>query len=710
MEAMAPPTGGAIGSDRRQTMKGKNIAFICIVFVILCSPVWAFDIDGDVSATGMLTDVSGNEAKFNEYRDWRDGFYGGFHLNYESDSFFLDGTALDIGYDTQHYRLEGGMWDSFRFYLDYDEIPHNYTFDAKSFYSGIGTDTLSGSPNTDLRSWSTFDYSVERKTYGGGFQLDMVKPFYILMSVSREDREGIRPTSAEGAIGFGNTVELPEPVDYRTDTLKVEAGYSRNPLFSSLSFIYSTFDNANDMLHFDNPFIDGNPHDAQALPPDNKYYKVAFKNALKLPLNSRLSMNLGFSRTKSDETLINSFLDDGEQSTISLSDPDFHGRIDTENYDLILTSNPVHFLEGKIFYKYRRRANKSDEIVMTEGSESLVNEPLSYRKNRYGIELGFRLPANLHLLTSYTHEDKFRNREDVEENNDDVYAADLTWSGLDFMEITIGYEKLNRNADYNPIDVEPNDPDFLEESVRRFDVAAKERDTYMARIDLYPMNELAIGLTYRNRDTDYDDVMLGLKGSKIDEFSIDGSYTFRDRVVISGYYYYEKIRNTQVQRNVSFRATEGFDPSTQPTDDAYNWQAKEKNKTYEYGIGADIYVIPRKLTLRLNHSSLKSNGYVDYTYFLGSNPLPSEQTQDNVDLTEWDDYRLESFLAKILYTVSKKITVSAGYVHERLSYNDPQYDGYQYVLGTPPTTYLTGAYKDLSYDADIVFINLVYNF
>ncbi len=41
-----------------------------------------------------------------------------------------------MGYDTQSYRLDGGMWGKFKFDLFYDEIPHNLTFDARTFLFG----------------------------------------------------------------------------------------------------------------------------------------------------------------------------------------------------------------------------------------------------------------------------------------------------------------------------------------------------------------------------------------------------------------------------------------------------------------------------------------------------------------------------------------------------------------------------------------------
>lgn len=692
-------------------MRSKITIFVLIVNVILCYSAWAFEIEADVKVKGMLVDVDGSEAKFNEYRDLTDGLYGNVHLKYESErGYYLDFKASDIGYDTQQYRLEGGSWGTFNYYLDYNEIPHNFTFGARTFYSGASTDRLTGPPSTDVGTWSTFDYSLERKTYGGGVELRTLKPFYFTMSAAREERDGTKVTAAEGGIRFGNAIELPEPIDYRTDTLKVEAGYSKKPLFSSLSLIFSTFDNDNKILSFDNPFIEGNPRDALTLPPDNTYYKVAFKNALKLPLDSRLQVNLAYSQTRSDERLLRSFYEGGELETASLSDPDFDGKIANENYDFVLTSLPLSFIEGKIFYRYHRLKNDSEEIVTTVGDETLTNEPLNYRSNRYGMDLGFRLPANLHLLTAYAHVDRERNREDVTENKDDIYKTDLTWSGLDFMSITVGYEKMHRTADFHAPDATPDEPEYLERFLRRFDVASKDVEAYKATLDIFPVENLNISLEYRNEDIEYEDTTLGLRETESDEFYIAADYMVFDRVKVMGFYDFEKMRHHQLQRRVPFNATSGFDPSDPPTETAFNWKAVHDEKTYEYGIGADIHVIPKKLIVRLNHSSMKSDGDIDYTFLLGANPLPPGRTQDNIDVSDWDDYRLTTYLIKAFYAVSKKITVSAGYVHEKFDYDDAQLDGYRYIIGDPVNTYLTGAYKDQSYDADIVFLSMAYHF
>ena len=675
-------------------------------------------IGADIEVKGLLADVEGSDAKFNEYRDIRDGLYGRFHLMYDAD-YFVGLRASDIGYDTQSYGLEGGKWGSFNYHLFYYEIPHNFTFGAKSFYSGIGTDTLTypvHPPSTDVSTWSDFDYSVERKRYGGGIKLDMIKPFYIDVSFSREDSDGIKATGAAGTSPGGIAIELPEPIDYTTDTLKLEAGYAKKPLFVSVSYLYGRFENENENLRFRNPATENTASatDVRTLPPDNNYYKLSLQAGVKLPLNSKFSLNIASSRTESKTDLLDYYVGDvpGGIVPITLSDSIFHGKIDTRNYGFVLSSTPFPFLDSKIFYQYYKRKNKSDEITTEDGEEILVNEPFGYKKDNYGMELGFRLPANLLLLTSYTHVNKERDREDVPENEDDIYSIDLKWSGSDFLTVKVGYEKLHRSADFHAPDVPADDPDYLETFVRRFDVAAKDSDIYKVSVDISPIENLSIGIGYKNKDTDYDDVALGLREAKSDEFTVDADYTIGKLMTLTAYYDYERIEYYQFQRQLPFNASAGFDPSTPATPTAFNWDSKQKDKSYDYGIGADIYIIPKKLTVKLQHDYVRSNGNVDLTYYLGDNPLPAGRTQDNIDISNWDDYRLRSYMIKAIYNATKKLSLSAGYVYEKFSYRDAQLDGYQFVPATTGTNgaLLTGAYKDQSYKADVVFVTVAYRF
>ena len=127
-------------------MKTKIIMLSVIISLALLSNAFPQDkpIEGEVSFKGIWLGLDGKEggrAKFTEYRDLKEdgGFYGRARLNLDKEKYFLNLDAGDFGYDTQYYTIDGGMWGKFKFDLFYNEIPHNLTFDARTFFLGQAT-------------------------------------------------------------------------------------------------------------------------------------------------------------------------------------------------------------------------------------------------------------------------------------------------------------------------------------------------------------------------------------------------------------------------------------------------------------------------------------------------------------------------------------------------------------------------------------------
>ena len=644
-------------------------------------------IEGEISLEGIWVDVDakeGGEAKFTEYRDLKEdgGVYGGAKLKLDTDKHFLNFDAGDFGYDTQYYKIDGGMWGKFKLDLFYDEIPHNFTFDARTTFSGAGSDTLTGTPDRNFKSWDTFDYSIERRQYGGGFQIDMIKPFFFDASFQREEREGIKPTGVAETSPGGIAFELPEPVNYTTNNLNVEGGYAKKPLFLSFNYILSEFNNGNASLNLPPNF---NAPRAFSLPPDNTYYKGAFKGAVNLPYNSKFSTNIGLSKGKSDTSIL------------SLISSYYEGRVDTRNYDFVLSSNPFRFLDTKFYYKYYKWNNKSEDSL------EVVEHFLDYSKKNYGVDLGLRLPAKFYLSGGYKYVKTERENEGEIDpvlilpfNKDNIYSVDLRWEGLDFIAFKVGYEKLDRDADYRT-------PESHAQLNKIFSYAAQDRDTYKASIDIFPLESLNCGFEYQHKKTDYKDTTFGLTSDKRNEFNLSADYMIGKIAKLYGFSDYETIKFIQM----TGRDLAGAIRST---------EIKQDDKSYGYGLGTEIYVIPQKLTFIFQHDYLKSNGNVDFTFndpLLFADAGIAGANNDIIDISRWDDYTRYSFKFKTIYNVTKFLIASAGYGYERFKYSDAQLDNYQFAPTGPPESnaaFLTGAYKDQSYRAHLIFGGLTYKF
>jgi MtrB/PioB family decaheme-associated outer membrane protein len=685
-------------------MKAKTAIIAAMLLLLPFCNAGAADgqFSGEIILDGTLRHASGSEARANEYGDSRSGVYGSAELQFRTPKDRIEFEAKDIGYDTQRYRLEGGRWDSYRYQLRYEELPHNFTYDARTLYTGAGSSNLTYGahpPGTNPETWNTFDYSVKRKNMGGGLKLDLLKPFYFDVAVSRQKKSGTYPIGvAATGLGFGdNAIEMPAWLDYTTDSIKAEAGYVRNPLFFSMSYLYSRFDNGVGVQNFRNP---GDPAlvpanaaaatDAYHLPPENNQYKLDFKGGVKLPFQSKLNVNLSTARAQSSTRLEGSYVDDvtAAASTIGvqgrqglgLSSPYFNGKVNTDSYNFALTTNPVSFLDAKLFYKYFNKSNASDRITTTDVAAAtvLTNDLFGYRKNSYGLEMGFRLPADLRLTAAYEYARTERDRVDLPQNRDNIFGLDLKWSGLDFMALKIGYERLDRAADF------VGETTGYEPLQRRYDAAPKVRDTYKASAEFFPRENLSFNIGYKYKKTDYKETLLGVTGDRTDEVNFDADWQVHKQIRLFAFVDFERLSMDQYEKQ-----------------NTYNWTSSQEEKTYNYGLGVDIALIPKKLTLKLEHNYIKSDGSVDYTY-LGA--IPAGRSQ-NDDLTARDSYRLTSYIAKATYQMTKTVSLSAAYTFQEFLYDDDQYAGYRYIVGATPT-YLTGAYAEPAYRSHVVFVSM----
>lgn len=729
-------------------MKRKLILSGSALLSLLCvAGVQAEEgVSGHVEATGKSIDVNGNKAKFSEYGDADSGVTGGVEMKYDAESGFLNFTADEIARDTQNFNLEAGQYGKFKLDAFYKEIQHNNTFDAKTFYTGVGTNNLtttatSASLPTNAATWpSVFDYEVSRDQYGAGIKLNMMKPFFADFSVFQEDRKGIKAAG----VYSGVSIELPEPVDYETNTFKAEVGYGEDPFFASLSYLQSNFDNANQNLYFTS-LAAANTSEFLTLPPNNDYSKFAFKGRVKMPMSSTLAVNLSKSKAESDFNLASAYNTNGSARTNTLSDNIFNGQVDTLSYGVILTSSPVDFLDAKLHYSGYEKENKSDEITssVTSGTTTTTfdNHLFDYDKTSYGLEAGFKLPAHVKLTPYYKNVKVERHRGDLPETDDDIYGLNARWTGLEKLAVHAGYERMNRDADWQRLILavpgtataaspsSQQTADAIEPYIRRFDGAPQDRDTFKVGLDLYPTDNLNIGLGYKHKKSDYTDTVLGLNEEKSNIFDVSADYTVGN-VTLAGYLSYDKTEHFQDQRRLQYAtanlsATNTIPPLTaaqnlalvNPLTDTtvggtysnnQNWQANTESVTYDYGASVEVAVVPNIWRVKVQYDHVKSDGFADYTY---SETVPTGYTNDTVDSENWDDYTKDSLQLKLIFEATKNLTLTGVYAYEDYEYNDQFSDGYTYVVNTGTSySYLTGAGMDPNYIANVFFLTAKYKF
>ena len=77
----------------------------------------------------MFTTTEGDEARYERYRDLRDGAYSSLGLNRETSSYLFTATAWHIGYRDQRYNVEY-MRKRLTFGFNWISLPLNYTISS----------------------------------------------------------------------------------------------------------------------------------------------------------------------------------------------------------------------------------------------------------------------------------------------------------------------------------------------------------------------------------------------------------------------------------------------------------------------------------------------------------------------------------------------------------------------------------------------------
>ncbi|MBF0465409.1 MAG: MtrB/PioB family outer membrane beta-barrel protein [Nitrospirae bacterium] len=710
------------------------------------------NLSGEITMTGQTVGLTGNPSKYNEYRDNKENYFlGSVKLKYDDDKYWFYLKAEDIGYDTQHYKLDGGIYGIVKYNLEYKEMLHNYSLNDKTIYNGAGSNnltTMTGYATTPATRWNSLDYTIDRQQEGGAIRLDALKPFYMEFGASRESRNGTRPLSATNSNGSsGPVTEFPQPIDYVTDVLRGEIGYITKPIFASAYVTYTDFTNSNENLYFQNIYAGSSsiPNrvgqtDTMTLPPSNQNYNYGFKGSAALPFNSRFSVNINGGETTSDATYLTSSLI-GQTNTVrnpsytytyANGDNTWHGKVDTENYNFVLNTNPIAALDGNIFYRYRSLENKSNDPSVTSNTGNTNNYiPVNYTKGDFGVDLSYKLPAHFVLFGGFnyvnTHNSIALNgghmAYDIPKTVDNIWNVGLKWAGVDFMSAKIAYERMNRDGSNNSDISTATDRYAIYKN--EFDTGSQNRDKLKIGVDIFPIETLDIGLGYNYKRSAYVDTVIGLRNSTTNEYYVDASYAIGKYVKLNGYLALEDLKTYQFMRTSSGTGNDDPSGATQNATN-YNWDLTYRDKSLDYGAGIDIYMIPKKVTLRVQYDSVRSDGSGDFTILnqaalntLGSPTgtattiLPS-QNNSNIDIPNIDVYRLNTILAKVMWNVTHNFSVSAGYAYQHYAYDDYGYNNYPstYTItdNAGNVNYLSGAYSDPSYNASLAFLTLKYSF
>jgi len=708
-------------------MRAKLISML-VANLLIASPL-VFAAEGGFvwSGSGSLglrnvNDKAADPSKLNEYRDLHSGGIATFDVQGRGDEFYFNGFGENLGRDDQYIDLRGGKYGVFKYQLYDNELRHNFGsgVGALSPYSGIGSTILRATfPNLNTNTWNTFDNSYRRQDIGGMFELSANSPFYIRFDGNQVKRDGIKVIAASQGTSPGNGfIDLPSPVNFKTDNASVEAGYSSKRGHVAVSAMHSKFSNGSELLQWSNGFFGGGPtaFDKSVLPASNDLWKFgANGNLRQLPLSSTLAGRFTYSKVTDDVALQQTMLGaGGVQFATGANSPSFRGEVLNKTASLSLTSHPMRQVDTRLYWNWLHKENNSTQVTFAPAAASLqggggtvcsaaapcTNELFSYKKNNAGFEGSYRVNPQHKFAAGIDYADTSRERVDFTRTIDRKYYAEYKNNSFEILEGRIKYQFLQRRSNFTGNSGTPDIDTF----VRRFDLANVDQNLVKLVLDSSPIPFLDLGFEAIYKNNNYKDTTLGRTGDYRQEYYASISYGDPKAFRVMLFADLETLYIDSFHRV----GAGSPDPSTPPTATTFDWSAYNKDKSWQVGFGVDWLPMER---LKLNSSIIyaQTNGSTDFTSQV--NPTTGLLPIRNVDNT-----RRTSLTLKGVYKLAKQFDLTGGYAYERYRYSDIGYDGFRYTVfnavvpSLPSTAYLSGQSAFQNYTANIFYVIGTYKF
>jgi MtrB/PioB family decaheme-associated outer membrane protein len=743
---------------------------------------------GQVVLGAGFNDLNSSSSRFEEYSRMPEGVTAPtFRLFGKTTALTYDFRGYAIRGDDQRYVLRAG-WGTGRLTAEYFRLPHYFGNDAKMLFTegadgvftvipgvqdrlfgavrtqfaarpaGVTYAFLNGLVSNEIGGATVTDLSLLRER--GKVELDLVrdKPYAFRVAYNLEKRTGTRGTAGT-AFGFGNVVELPEPVDYRTHDLAATGTLDRPWGSVRGTLKYNWFENTVPYMTFGNPFrltdsvhasayqapgtasIDGAAVGRMALPPDSNAATAAVGATFKLPGKTRVIADVSYGRWTQNDTaflpyttntaMVGTGFDHrtfAASSASALPTPQLDGKANVFNLNATVSSRPVRNLTMTARFRTYDFDNQTGRIELPGYARfdgvwediPRISVPYGYRTQRLDTTVGYdfgRVGLEAGYRFSAFHR-TFREAERTFENAL-VFAANIR--AVDGVVLRGSYEKAMRDWDSYEYELseeasfihEPGEvavpvnlfafgPDHGGPVAGRYDQAKKDLDRVTALLQLTPIDKISLSFSYLyardnyNPDVDNRATLFGLTRASYDTFSADVDFTPTDRLSLYGFYSRENNKNSQRGRQ------SGATVSFNPLDD---WLSEVSDKIQSFGGGATIGVLPEKLVLNLSGQYQKVDGLNDITVFTGGAPEVSRRALGGAgDIDAYDDTKLYSVTGEVKYNLPRSFSLAVGGIYQDYRIADANAAVTNYE---PASLFLLG--NDGSYRAKVGYVRLGYS-
>ncbi len=608
------------------------------------------------------TDISGDSARFERYRDIGDGlFMETVRLNREtSNGWVLNFGGDHVGRRDQRYTGRFSRPGQFKGVVMWDQIPMLMSNSSRTIFSGVGSGVLSvddanqgeyGS-NEALFLVTTRDFEIKSRRHSFMTDLEYVATPELTFSArgTYTDREGVIPYG--GSFGHSVLSETAAPVNHTLKDLAADAEFARDPVLVRVGYTASLFTNQNTTLTWDNPFnlVDASNSSSRgrgSLPPSNTYFGVNSLVSVKLPHRSRASAYASIGSLTDAGDPIMPFTINSVTSVDPLTRTTVGGEARTTALNLSFTSRPTRMVNLALRFRSYDYDNRTPPFAVKQyeaydGSPStitsqvcgvgdaLCTEAFGVKRQNFDADLNLTPAMAASVGVGYSRLSEDRNHRIFEATREDIARVSFDSVGTGYFTLRTKYEHSQRRASGSASEVGAHLAETLEHhaeqpNMRHFDVAERDRDrvtllgSVMASANVAVNVSVAAGKDNYIRDEFIPDLesRFGLRDNTHRVLTVGFDAAPAERATVAASYSYERYK--------AFSTSRQANPGAQFFDQSRDWSTDATDRVHSLLFLVDLTGLNDRVDLQISYDFNRARAFYDYgTGPVADRTLPEE--------------------------------------------------------------------------------------
>jgi MtrB/PioB family decaheme-associated outer membrane protein len=663
----------------------------------------------------MGTSTTGDAARYERYRDLRDGlFMDNLRITRQDGPWKLSFDGNHVGRKDQKYVGRALNQGKVNAWFGWDQIPMLFSRSTVAIFQGDVPNNAGLLPIADnvqsAGQTSAANIPLLFPSNTQGFQLQthrhiaeagvkgMPNSDLTIRGVFRyTTREGIIPYG--GSFGHSQLAETTLPTNHQTKDAEAGAEWSHDRLLIRGGYAGSFFHNDFNTLTLDNPWrlVDSTSTPSRgrlSLPPSNSFVAVNGMAALTLPARTHVTFSVtsGVLKDAGDPLMPNT-VNTATTGLLPLPRTTVDGRAETMAYNFNFTSRPAKKLQFLVRYRSYDYDNQTPEFGMVQRisydnapsnlATPVFTEPFSVLRKNFDADVNFLPFAGATVGVGYGRYEEERSHRIFENTVDDVTRVVFDIVGNKWYSVRTKYEHAQKRG--HGFDEEVLIDVAEQTGLRHFDVASRDRNrvTFIGTVTPSPI--LLFNVTVAAGNDDYLESVMGVRDNNHRIYGAGFAATPRENMSFGATYSHENYlalsRSRQANPSTPTGCVNVFPaPAGQVTcqfyDESRNWAVDSTDGAHSFLLNAEFLQIKNKFDVTLGWDTNRARGTYHYiTGPVADRTLPEETPNVPSTLptpTQLPDVvsNLDRGTVDLVYSLSKRLGLGFSYWYEKYHVED----------------------------------------